>query len=152
MLKLFNNPKYNVPCAQEHDEDDTRYSRFRGSNWIKYDDTLLEILKDINDIKYIYINNGVIHIKCGKKYDLIKLHILTDSGRRAHRSTDLSKSQYHTKIRIDLLDEYNDTTNSNSDDNKEENVIEDLTLYDNFPTSDDKPNRTWEEAIQILNY
>lgn len=36
-------------------------------------------------------------------------------------------------------------------DNKEnDNIIKDLTLYNDFPKDEDKPNRSWEETIQII--
>lgn len=32
----------------------------------------------------------------------------------------------------------------------QENVIKDFTLYNNFPKDEDKPNMSWEEAIEII--
>jgi hypothetical protein len=152
VLKLFSNPKYNVKCASPHKRVEHKY--YEGSiektYWNKYDDTLLQILKQLDNIWYIGIHNGTIYIKYNK--ESVKLYILSDLGKKAKGSTDLSKSQYHTKIRMDLLDWYNDPTNfDDTKDSENDNIIKNLILYDDFPTNDEKPNRTWEEAIQILS-
>lgn len=157
VLKLFSNPKYNVKCASPYKR--VEHSYYSGSiektYWNKYDGTLLQILKQLDNIWYIGIHNGIIYIKYNKK-ESEKMYILSDLGKRAKGSTDLSKSQYHTKIRMDLVDWYNDPTNfddtkDSENDAIEKNAIKDLILYDDYPTSDNKPNRTWEEAIQILS-
>jgi hypothetical protein len=81
------------------------------------------------------------------------LYILNNLGKNAKERTDLSQSSYHAKIRMDLLDWYNDPTNFDEDikDEKNDNIIKNLVLYDDYPNSDNKPNRTWEEVIQILS-
>lgn len=169
VLKLFSNPKYNVACASstityEYDEYLESFEEFDKTRLEKCDGTVLQVLKEIGYSEHVYIDDGVICIENGKE-ELIKLYILTIYGKKAQRSTNLSKSQYITKVRMDLVDWYNDPANfdesDKDDDNKEsddrendaieKNVIKDLILYDDYPTSDNKPNRTWEEAIQILN-
>ena len=165
VLKLFSNPKYNVRCAYPY----TSVERQRKMDWDgkiktienvktywrKYDDTLLEVLKKIDDIIEIYIYEGIIHVIYGKpKHEKsINLYILTKYGKSAGEKTDLSKTQYHIKIREDLLEWYNDPTNFEEGNKNNENDIvkKDTALYDDFPHNDHKPNRTWEETIQILN-
>jgi hypothetical protein len=169
VLKLFSNPKYNVACASstityEYDEELESFEQFDETRLEKCDGTVLQVLKEIGYSEHVYIDDGVICIENGKE-ELIKLYILTIYGKKAQRSTNLSKPMYHTKVRMDLVDWYNDPTNfdenDKEDDNKEsddtendaieKNAIKDLILYDDYPTSDNKPNRTWEEAIQILS-
>ena len=152
-MKLFSNPKYNVKCASPYKRVETNYygREVEKTYWKKYDDTLLQILKQLDNIWYIEIHNGTVYIKYNKANN-VKLYILSELGKRAKSSTDISQSQYHIKIRMDLLDWYNDPTNfDDTKDSENDNVIKDLTLYDDYPTSDNKPNRTWEEAIQILS-
>lgn len=120
VIRLFSNPKYNVPCAMEFCYDTWK-------NWEKCKGTLSQTLKQIdkqNPIskhinKHVYIYNGDICIEIihKSKIELIKLHILTELGQKTKKTTDLSQSPYHTKIRIDLLDGYDDLSNSdvNSD-------------------------------------
>ena len=157
VLKLFSNPKYNVKCASPYKQVERGFygRETEKTYWNKYDNTLLQILKQLDNILYIGIYDGIIYITYNKKYnkkESVKLYILSDLGKKAKGSTDLSKSQYHIKIRMDLLDWYNDPTNfDDTKDSKNDNVIKDLILYDDYPTSDNKPNRTWEETIQILS-
>lgn len=158
VLKLFSNPKYNVRCAYPYKKIEKRriwgtfeFEKIEVTYWHKYDDTLLEVLKKIDDIIEIYIYEGIIHVIYGKpKHEKsIHLYILTKYGKSAQEKTDLSKAQYHIKIREDLLEWYN---NQEGDKNNENDIVKnDTALYDDFPHNDHKPNRTWEDTIQILN-
>ena len=168
VLKLFSNPKYNVRCAYPYTQTEKRraYGAYFGPNdsipfeniektyWRKYDDTLLDVLKKFDDIIEIYIYEGIIDIRYGKNKNIksVDLYLLTKYGKSAGETTDISKTQYHIKIREDLLDWYNDPTNfEEGDKNNENDIVKDTALYDDFPHNDHKPNRTWEETIQILS-
>lgn len=168
VLKLFSNPKYNVRCAYPYKKiekhraggmyfgpiDSMPFEKIEVTYWHKYDDTLLDVLKNFDDIIEIYIYEGIIHVIYGKpKHEKsINLYILTKYGKSAQEKTDLSKTQYHIKIREDLLEWYNDPTNfEEGNKNNENDIVKDTALYDDFPHNDHKPNRTWEETIQILN-
>ena len=115
VIRLFSNPKYNVPCAMEFDNTWQNWEKCKGtlSQTLKQIDKQNPISKHIN--KHIYIYNGDICIEIihKSKIEFIKLHILTELGQKTKKTTDLSQSPYHTKIRIDLLDEYDDLSNSN---------------------------------------
>ena len=163
VLKLFSNPKYNIKCAIPYTRIEKEYSYGLKNNsycrvhrdvektyWKRYD-SVLHALEDIDNIWAIYIFNGVISIEYKKENS--RLYILNNLGKNAKERTDLSQSSYHAKIRMDLLDWYNDPTNFDEDikDEKNDNIIKNLVLYDDYPNSDNKPNRTWEEVIQILS-
>lgn len=161
VLKLFSNPKYNVRCAYPYETIEKRriwgtfeFEKIEVTYWHKYDDTLLEVLKNFDDIIKIYIYEGIIHVIYGKPNHekSINLYILTKYGKSAGKTTDISKTQYHIKIREDLLEWYNDPTNfEEGNKNNENDIVKDTALYDDFPHNDHKPNRTWEETIQILD-
>lgn len=151
VLKLFSNPKYNIKCAIPYTRIEKGYYRDVEKTYWKRYDSVLHALEDIDNIWAIYILNGVIIIEYKKENS--RLYILNNLGKNARERTDLSQSSYHAKIRMDLLDWYNDPTNfdENIKDEKNDNIIKNLVLYDDYPNSDNKPNRTWEEVIQILS-